>query len=93
MQGPDGYDGMSLDATQAETQQATQLSEPGGSQRPSEAHLWGYLIPCSPQQRRIDFSKDKKSYRIGRNREAQSGNDHILLGMKISEYDPLSLRW
>lgn len=88
MQRP-GYadDDMALDlypATQVDSQQATQLSEPA-SQRPSEAHLWGYLVPCSPQLRRIDFSRDKHQYKIGRNRDEYIGNDHVLSGMKISE--------
>lgn len=86
---PNGYDGMALDtgaATQhVETQQATQLSEPG-SQRPADANLWGYLIPCNPQQRRIDFYKEKFEFKIGRNRDDSIGNDVVLGGMKISEF-------
>ncbi|EKM54866.1 uncharacterized protein PHACADRAFT_259022 [Phanerochaete carnosa HHB-10118-sp] len=77
---------MALDpypATQVDSQQATQLSEPA-SQRPPETHLWGYLVPCSPQQRRIDFSRDKREYKVGRNRDEYIGNDHVLSGMKIS---------
>lgn len=70
-------------ATQEETQQ-TQLSDVG-SQRQSDTHLWGYLIPCSSQLRRIDFNRDKRVYKIGRNREERQGNDHVLGGMKISE--------
>ena len=71
-------------ATQEETQ-PTQISESSQQQRPADAHLWGYLIPCSAQQRRIDFSRDKHAYKIGRNRDEWIGNDHILTGMKISE--------
>lgn len=81
------HDGMTFDyngaATQEETQQ-TQLAEVG-SQHPLEANLWGYLIPCSPQQRRLDFSRDKRVQKIGRNRDERAANDHVLLGMKISE--------
>ncbi|KIP06125.1 hypothetical protein PHLGIDRAFT_107386 [Phlebiopsis gigantea 11061_1 CR5-6] len=69
-------------ATQEETQ-PTQISE-SSSQRPADTHLWGYLIPCSAQQRRIDFHRDKKAYRVGRNRDERQGNDHVLTGMKIS---------
>ena len=70
-------------ATQEETQ-PTQISESSQQQRPADAHLWGYLIPCSAQQRRIDFHREKRTYRIGRNRDERQGNDHILSGMKIS---------
>ena len=69
----------------AQTQQETQSTQEASQHEfPPDDHLWGYLIPCSAQQRRIDFSKDKKSYKVGRNRESSVGNDHILLGMKIS---------
>ncbi|GJE90075.1 forkhead associated domain and Pkinase domain-containing protein [Phanerochaete sordida] len=84
---------MALDqwpATQVDSQQATQLSE--SSQRASETHLWGYLVPCSPQQRRIDFSREKTTYKIGRNRDKSIGNDHILSGMKISNQH-CEFRW
>lgn len=85
---------MALDpypATQIDSQQATQLSEPA-SQRPTETHLWGYLVPCSPQQRRIDFSREKHTYKIGRNRDQFIGNDHLLSGMKISNQH-CEIRW
>ena len=74
--------------TQVETQVATQISssqEAKGSRR-ADNHLWGYLIPCSPTMRRLDFMKDCHEYQIGRNRSEQFGNDFVLPGMKVSEY-------
>ena len=72
----------SYEETQS-TQQPTQIAsqEDKGIM---DTHLWGFLIPCSANLRRIDFQKIKPSYRIGRNREEQK-NDIILPGMNISE--------
>ena len=69
----------------AQTQQQTQSTQQASqNDYVLDTHLWGYLIPCSANLRRIDFQKIKPSYRIGRNREEQK-NDIILPGMKISE--------
>ena len=69
----------------AQTQQQTQSTQQASQvDFADNTHLWGYLIPCSPNLRRIDFQKIKSSYSIGRNREEQK-NDIILPGMKISE--------
>ncbi|KAI0088050.1 kinase-like domain-containing protein [Irpex rosettiformis] len=91
MQPPDtpfDNDGAALDsvgATQStqETQQATQLAS---QETPNslDAHLWGFLIPCSPTLIRIDFSRVRPTYKIGRNPGPSFGNDLIFPGMKIS---------
>jgi len=72
------YDG--LEQTQ-QTQQATQplLQLP----IQVDAHLWGFLQPCSAALTRIDFWKANAVYDIGRNRE---GNAIVLPGFKVSEY-------
>ena len=72
-------------ATQStqETQQATQIASQ--SERAVDAHLWGFLIPCSPTLIRIDFSRVRPTYKIGRNPNPAFGNDLIFPGMKISE--------
>ena len=68
----------------AQTQQQTQSTQQASQQDvPDEEHLWGYLIPCSANLRRIDFLKVKNIYRVGRNREEHK-NDIIFPGMKIS---------
>ena len=64
-----------------ETQSTQQASQ---TDYTDNTHLWGYLIPCSANLRRIDFQKIKPSYSIGRNREGTK-NDIIFPGMKISE--------
>ncbi|TBU44526.1 Pkinase-domain-containing protein [Dichomitus squalens] len=70
----------------AQTQQQTQSTQQASqNDYVLDTHLWGYLIPCSANLRRIDFQKIKTSYRIGRNREEHK-NDIILPGMKISNF-------
>lgn len=75
-----------MGATQStqETQQATQLASQE-QQMSMDAHLWGFLIPCSPNLLRIDFSRVRPTYKIGRNANPVFGNDLIFPGMKISE--------
>ena len=69
----------------AQTQQQTQSTQQASqSEHTDNTHLWGYLIPCSANLRRIDFQKIKPSYSIGRNREGTK-NDIIFPGMKISK--------
>lgn len=62
---------------------STQLASQDPDRLPEE-HLWGYLLPCNPQVRRLDFLKGKLEYRVGRNKSL--GNDFVLTGMKVSEY-------
>ena len=76
------------DAVTQSTQQPTQSTQEAS--QPDyvvDAHLWGFLIPCSANLRRIDFQKLKPKYQIGRNTE-QHKNDIILPGMKISQCLP-----
>ncbi|KAI0692039.1 kinase-like domain-containing protein [Cytidiella melzeri] len=81
-------DGMPLDnggVTQStqQTQQATQLASQE-QQVSMDSHLWGFLIPCSPEMMRVDFSRVRPTYKVGRNHNPTFGNDLILPGMKIS---------
>ncbi|KAI0338234.1 kinase-like protein [Trametopsis cervina] len=81
-------DGIPLDgggATQStqQTQQATQMSSQD-QQVSVDSHLWGFLIPCSPELIRVDFSRMRPTYKVGRNENPAFGNDLILPGMKIS---------
>ncbi|KAI0699880.1 kinase-like domain-containing protein [Cerioporus squamosus] len=70
----------------AQTQQQTQSTQQASQDEVVlDEHLWGYLIPCSANLRRIDLQKIKATYRIGRNREEHK-NDIILPGMKISNF-------
>ena len=90
-------DGLVFDngyATQSDqTQQLTQIaSQQADVQTAMDSHLWGFLIPCSPEIRRVDFSRLRPTYQVGRNANPAFENDLILPGMKISEYEPLS-RW
>jgi len=69
-----------------QTQQLTQGAVYFGSQAPVsnvDAHLWGFLQPCTAALTRLDFWKANVVYDIGRNRE---GNRIILPGFKVSEY-------
>ena len=76
----------------AQTQQQTQSTQQASQiDYTDNTHLWGYLIPCSANLRRIDFQKIKPSYSIGRNREGTK-NDIIFPGMKISESPRSSAR-
>ncbi|OJT11418.1 hypothetical protein TRAPUB_12062 [Trametes pubescens] len=68
--------------TQQQTQSTQEASQPDYI---VDVHLWGFLIPCSSNLRRIDFQKIKPKYMIGRNAE-QTKNDIILPGMKISNF-------
>jgi hypothetical protein len=69
---------------ESQTQQTTQSTQVA-SQQPSaafDAHLWGYLQPCSQKLTRIDFWRQNRSCCIGRNRDQ---NDVILPGTKVSK--------
>lgn len=70
----------------AQTQQQTQSTQQASQQEPiDEEYLWGYLIPCSANLRRMDFQKAKPVYRVGRNRD-ELKNDVVFPGMKISTF-------
>lgn len=66
------------------TQQTQQVSQPAG---PADAHLFGYLQPCSATSKllRVDFWKMHPKYKIGRNTEL---NNVVFPGFKVSEYTP-----
>ena len=70
-----------VDESEQQTQSTQQASQPTTSGA-LDAHLWGYLQPCSSALARIDFWKIKPKYTIGRNTES---NNIVLPGMKISE--------
>jgi len=63
------------------TQQASQHTQPS-----VDAHLWGYLHPCSGSLTRIDFWRMHPRYSVGRNGEL---NQVVLPGFKVSKYDHL----
>jgi serine/threonine/tyrosine protein kinase RAD53 len=69
-----------LEQTQ-QTQMATQGTV--GAMPSIDAHLWGFLQPCTGALLRIDFWKASPVYDIGRNKE---GNQIVLPGFKVSEY-------
>ncbi|KAG5642826.1 hypothetical protein DXG03_002057 [Asterophora parasitica] len=69
-------DGMEETQQTQSTQQASQQVNPV-----VDAHLWGYLQPCSAKLTRIDFWKIKPRYAIGRNQEL---NGVVLPGFKIN---------
>lgn len=75
----------SQEEEQTQTQSTQQASQPQTVQM--DAHLWGYLQPCSHALNRIDFWKIHPRYTIGRNGEL---NQVILPGFKVSEYTFLS---
>lgn len=63
--------------TQLSTQQ---YSQSAAEETDSNSHLWGFLLPCSPRLRHLEFWRSRRSYMIGR------GNDSEirLLGPRIS---------
>lgn len=69
---------------ESETQQQTQSTQQASQQtNPSlDAHLWGFLQPCSPALTRIDFWKIHPRYTIGRNTQT---NQVVLPGFKVSK--------
>ena len=85
MQPPNEYeDAVMADDDDFESTQQTQSTQPL-SQNPQsiDSHIWGFLQPCSPALKRIDFWKSVSVYDIGRNPE---GNVIILPGFKVSAY-------
>ncbi|KAJ3553328.1 hypothetical protein NM688_g3677 [Phlebia brevispora] len=93
---PEPGDAMAMDTTAelvdtqpVETQVATQVASQDPMRQP-DLHLWGYLIPCNPRLRRLDFLKSQPEYRIGRNK--QVGNDFTFPGMKVSN-NHCTIKW
>ncbi|KAF8161058.1 kinase-like domain-containing protein [Crassisporium funariophilum] len=77
------YDEDACEDSQESEHQQTQSTQQA-SQPPNvsvDAHLWGYLQPCSASLTRIDFWKIHPRYTIGRNTEL---NQVILPGFKVS---------
>ena len=72
------------DSQESEQQTQTQSTQEASQPEPVslDAHLWGYLQPCSPALTRIDFWKIHPRYTIGRNTEI---NQVVLPGPKISK--------
>ena len=68
-----------LEQTQ-QTQLSTQQSE--AEHHDPTAHLWGFLLPCSPRLNQLDFWRAQPTYTIGR------GHDNAirLPGMRISAF-------
>jgi serine/threonine/tyrosine protein kinase RAD53 len=75
----DAYNDDSQESEQ-QTQSTQQASQP--QMVSVDAHLWGYMQPCSASLTRIDFWKIHPKYTIGRNTEL---NQVILPGFKVSE--------
>lgn len=71
-----------MEETEQQTQSTQQASQP--STIGLDAHLWGYLQPCSASLTRIDFWKINPRYTLGRNTEQ---NQVVLPGLKISKYN------
>ncbi|TFK74274.1 Pkinase-domain-containing protein [Pluteus cervinus] len=67
-------------ATQQQTQSTQHASQPNGA---VDAHLFGYLQPCSATSKllRIDFWKMNPKYKVGRNTEQ---NNVVFPGFKVS---------
>jgi len=79
----DGGDAFTYEDSQ-ESDQQTQSTQQA-SQQPIvtvDAHLWGYLQPCTSALTRIDFWKIHPRYTLGRNTEM---NQVVLPGFKVSE--------
>ncbi|EPQ57134.1 Pkinase-domain-containing protein, partial [Gloeophyllum trabeum ATCC 11539] len=69
------------------TQEATQSTQQASQSQPvvqNEAHLWGFLQPCSSELTRIDLWKSIPIYQFGRNENKTAGNNIVFPGLKIS---------
>ncbi|KAF9566802.1 Pkinase-domain-containing protein [Agrocybe pediades] len=69
------------------TQQASQASQDQTVN--VDAHLWGYLLPCSASLTRIDFWRVHPTYCIGRNSNL---NQVVLPGFKVSNQH-CTIKW
>ncbi|KIM40164.1 hypothetical protein M413DRAFT_413516 [Hebeloma cylindrosporum] len=75
----DAHDDSQDSEQQTQTQSTQEASQPDPISL--DAHLWGYLQPCSAALTRIDFWKIHPRYTIGRNTEI---NQVVLPGPKVS---------
>lgn len=73
-----------LEQTQ-QTQLSTQQYSQSAEQPETNAHLWGFLLPCSPRLKQLDFWRVQPTYAIGRGQD----NAIRLPGMRISVLTPL----
>ena len=71
-----------LEQTQQTQLSTQQYSQTEADKVDSEAHLWGFLLPCSPRLKQLDFWRIQPTYTIGR------GHDNAirLPGMRISAF-------
>ena len=71
-----------LEQTQQTQLSTQQHSQPEAEQADTNAHLWGFLLPCSPRLNQLDFWRLHPTYTIGR------GHDNAirLPGMRISAF-------
>ncbi|KIJ68026.1 hypothetical protein HYDPIDRAFT_165764 [Hydnomerulius pinastri MD-312] len=79
-------DDMMDDQTQQATQSTQHSSQANGD---VNAHLWGFLQPCGPQLKRIDFFRCSPVVNIGRH---ATENDIVLPGGKVSNRH-CSIKW
>jgi hypothetical protein len=71
-----------LEQTQQTQLSTQQYSQPEADQVDSNTHLWGFLLPCSPRLRQLDFWRIQPTYTIGRGQD----NAIRLPGMRISAF-------
>lgn len=83
---PDLYE-EELEQTQQTQLSTQQHSQPGAEQHDRDAHLWGFLLPCSPRLKQLEFWRGHPTYTIGR------GHDNAirLPGPRISAFTDLSV--
>lgn len=76
---PDLYE-EELEQTQQTQLSTQQYSQAEADQPDANGHLWGFLLPCSPRLKQLDFWRIQPTYTIGR------GHDNAirLPGMRIS---------
>ncbi|KAF9650876.1 kinase-like protein [Thelephora ganbajun] len=77
-----------LEQTQQTQLSTQQYSQTEADQPDTDTHLWGFLLPCSPRLRQLDFWRMQPTYTIGR------GHDNAirLPGMRISNKHCI-IRW
>ena len=77
-----------LEQTQQTQLSTQQYSQSEADKTDSEAHLWGFLLPCSPRLSQLDFWRIHPTYTVGR------GHDNAirLPGMRISMFTLLPRR-
>jgi serine/threonine/tyrosine protein kinase RAD53 len=73
-----------LEQTQ-QTQLSTQQYSQSVEQPEANSHLWGFLLPCSPRLKQLEFWRMQPTYAISRGQD----NAIRLPGMRISALTPL----